>query len=216
MESRFEGRLVAKGAAINYPPRSPDLTVMDIWLFAHIKSKKKSYDCTVFEDYSKCRSWIFEFWHFPPIFDLLKLTYLVTLFDCKLQVFKNSPNWTIFGIFNELLSTQNVNVVRCAHNVEWDFFLWFSNTVPSGHTLFGLLSLIRCKLFDVSHFFLLISSILMTFCSLFLFLLMLMMSFCTSKQEKWLLTQKLQKKNLQSSIHSFSIVHYSSFFSPNI
>ena len=30
------------------------------------------------------------FWHFPPNFDLLKLTCLVTLFDRKLQVFKNS------------------------------------------------------------------------------------------------------------------------------
>ena len=26
----------------------------------------------------------FEFWHFPPFFDLLKLTCLVTLFDFKL------------------------------------------------------------------------------------------------------------------------------------
>ena len=43
---------------------------------------------------------IFQFWHFPPIFVLLKLTCLVTLFDRKLQVFKNSPKWTIFGIFN--------------------------------------------------------------------------------------------------------------------
>ena len=34
----------------------------------------------------------FELWHFPPIFDLLQLTCLVTLFDRKLQVFKNSPN----------------------------------------------------------------------------------------------------------------------------
>ena len=42
----------------------------------------------------------FEIWHFPPIFVLLKLTCLVTLFDCKLQVFKNSPKWSIFGIFN--------------------------------------------------------------------------------------------------------------------
>ena len=41
----------------------------------------------------------FEFWHFPPIFVLLKLTCLVTLFDRKLQVFKNSPKWTFFGIF---------------------------------------------------------------------------------------------------------------------
>ena len=42
----------------------------------------------------------FEFWYFPPIFVLLKLTCLVTLFDRKLQVFKISLKWTIFGIFN--------------------------------------------------------------------------------------------------------------------
>ena len=84
---------------------------------------------TLFESYSKCIIWIFEFCHFSPIFVLLKLTCLVTLIDCKLQVFKNSPKCTIFGIFNQLLSTQNVNVARFARNVEWDFFLWFSNTV---------------------------------------------------------------------------------------
>ena len=58
---------------------------------------------------------IFQFWHFPTIFVLIKVTCLVTLFDRKLQVFKNSPKLRIFGIFNELLSTQNVNV---ALNVE--------------------------------------------------------------------------------------------------
>ena len=61
---------------------------------------------------------LFQFWHFPPIFVLLKLTCLVTLFDRKLQVFKNSPKLTVFGIFNELLSTQDVNVARFARNVE--------------------------------------------------------------------------------------------------
>ena len=55
---------------------------------------------TLFENHSKCRKLIFEFWHFAPLFVLLKLTCLVTLFDRKLQVFKNSPKWTIFGIFN--------------------------------------------------------------------------------------------------------------------
>ena len=60
-----------------------------------------------------------KFWHFLPIFVELKLTCLVTLFDRKLQIFKNSPKWTIFtGIFNELLSTQNVNVARSAGNIE--------------------------------------------------------------------------------------------------
>ena len=67
----------------------------------------------------------FEFWHFPSIFVLLKLTFLVTLFDDKHQVFKNSPKWTIFCTFNELLSTQNVNVARLARNIEWDFFCDF-------------------------------------------------------------------------------------------
>ena len=32
-----------------------------------------------------------------------------------------SPKWAIFGIFDELLSTQNVNVARFARNVEQDF-----------------------------------------------------------------------------------------------
>ena len=34
-----------------------------------------------------------------------------------------------FWHFNELLSTQNVHVARFARIVEWDFLLWFSNTV---------------------------------------------------------------------------------------
>ena len=52
----------------------------------------------LFENYSKCRIWIFAFsTEFCPI---LKLTCLVTLFDRKLQVFKNLPKLTIFGIFN--------------------------------------------------------------------------------------------------------------------
>ena len=31
----------------------------------------------------------------------------------------------LFGIFTELLSTQNVNVARFARNIEWDFFREF-------------------------------------------------------------------------------------------
>ena len=57
---------------------------------------------------------LLKFWHFPPIFVRLKLTCLVTLFDRKLQVLKNSPKLT----FDELLSTQNVNVARFARKVE--------------------------------------------------------------------------------------------------
>ena len=61
---------------------------------------------------------------------LLKLTCLVALFDSKFQLFQTSPKWTIFGIFDLLLSIKNINVARFARNVEWDF-LWdlFSNTL---------------------------------------------------------------------------------------
>ena len=51
---------------------------------------------------------------------------LVTLFDRKLDIFKNLLYLIIFGIFNKLLSTQNVNVARFARNdVECDFFCDF-------------------------------------------------------------------------------------------
>ena len=67
---------------------------------------------TSFTQYTHClkitQKVAFEFWHFPPIFVQLKLTCLVTLFDRKLQVFKNSPKWNFFDIFNQLLSAQNV------------------------------------------------------------------------------------------------------------
>ena len=82
----------------------------------------------------------FEFWHFPPIFVLLKLTCLVTEFDRKLQVFKNSPKLTLFGIFNELLSTQNVNVARFARNVECDFFGDFQTLCQCGNRFMMVLT----------------------------------------------------------------------------
>ena len=87
---------------------------------------------TLFKKYSK---FDFNFWRFRLIFVLLKVTCLVTLFDRKLQNFKNSLklNATFFcdlqtltfDIFNELLSIQNVYVARFARNVEWDFFCDF-------------------------------------------------------------------------------------------
>ena len=51
--------------------------------------------------------------HFPF---LSLVTYLVTLFNRKLKVVKNSSIWPFFGIFIELLSTGNV---------KWDFFCDF-------------------------------------------------------------------------------------------
>ena len=39
--------------------------------------------------------------------------------------FRKITKLTIFGIFNQLLSTQNVSVARFARNFEWDFFCDF-------------------------------------------------------------------------------------------
>ena len=71
---------------------------------------------------------------FSTNFCYIKLTCLVTLFDCKLQIFKNSSTWQFYGIFKELLSTQNVNVT-C--NVEWDFL---DKILTFGIVCWGLLS----------------------------------------------------------------------------
>ena len=52
----------------------------------------------------------------------------------KLQAFKNSPKLTFFGIFNELLSAQNVYLARFARNVKCDFLGDFqASTVYSLH-----------------------------------------------------------------------------------
>ena len=84
---------------------------------------------TLFENHPKCRIWILEFWHFPPIFVLLKLTCLVTLFDRKLQVFKNSPKWTIFCHF-PLTFVHSKRKRSSLRSQCWmRLFLWFSNTV---------------------------------------------------------------------------------------
>ena len=59
---------------------------------------------TLFENYLKCRVWILVF---STNYVQLKYTCLVTLFDLKLQFFKNSPNWPIFAfLLNFFLSTQ--------------------------------------------------------------------------------------------------------------
>ena len=59
-----------------------------------LQNKSNSSPSKLFH-YAQClkitQNVAFEFWHFPPIFVLLQLTCLVTLFDRKLQVFKNSP-----------------------------------------------------------------------------------------------------------------------------
>ena len=49
------------------------------------------------------------------IMDELHFSFLVTLFD-RFRFSKTRQNWPFFGIFNELLSAQNVNIARFARN----------------------------------------------------------------------------------------------------
>ena len=65
------------------------------------------------------RDLAFEFLNFGIFhrFFLLKLTCLVTLFD--------STKLSNFGIFDELLSTQDIYLTRFACNIELDFFYDF-------------------------------------------------------------------------------------------
>ena len=79
---------------------------------------------TKFENYSEYRIWIVEFWQFRLIFVLLKVTCLVTLFDCKIHFLQKLAKLTWH--FNQLFSTQNVNIARFARNMfYWDFFCFF-------------------------------------------------------------------------------------------
>ena len=50
----------------------------------------------------------------------------------KCRIFQKLAKLTIFGIFNELLPTQNVNVARSARNFECDLFCDFQTLKYSG------------------------------------------------------------------------------------
>ena len=70
----------------------------------------------MFENYSKCR--ILAFF---TIFCTIKSDLSGNTVWPQASGFQKLAKLTIFGIFNELLSTQNENVARFARNVEWDF-----------------------------------------------------------------------------------------------
>ena len=82
-----------------------------------IRENKFDTITELFENYSKCRIWMFQFWHFPPTF-VLKMTCLVTLFGFQ-KLVKIDHFW----------QNVQVHVARFALNVKWDFSVWFSNTV---------------------------------------------------------------------------------------
>ena len=91
---------------------------------------------TMFENHPKFRIWVFQFWHFPSIFVLLKVTCLaehwcfwkirsmlcclVTLFDCKIDYFDNLQ-WSFVHSNCKRSSIPSQCWLR--------LFMWFSNTV---------------------------------------------------------------------------------------
>ena len=77
-----------------------------------------------FPDYFSLKSVIYDIWilAFSTDFRTIKIDLSGNTIWPQLQVFKNLPKLTILGIFNELLSMQNLNVARFARNVEWDFW----------------------------------------------------------------------------------------------
>ena len=104
---------------------------------------QKIGDIKLFENYSKMSHLKFSILAFSPIFVLFKVTCLVTLYDRKLQVFKNSSKWTILGIFNEFLPTQNV-----APNVVFKLFSFgIFHQFLSFFKLTWLVTLLKSKLY---------------------------------------------------------------------
>ena len=73
----------------------------------------------MFENHPKCRTS-----NFPPIFVLQNYLSGNTVWP-QASGFQKLAKIDYFGIFNELLSTQTVNVASFARNVEWDFFCDF-------------------------------------------------------------------------------------------
>ena len=80
-----------------------------------------SRNLTLFENYLNCSIWIFIILAFSTNFCPIKSDMSGNTVWPKALVFKCSPKSTIIGIFNTLLSAQNVNVAGFARNVKWDF-----------------------------------------------------------------------------------------------
>ena len=83
---------------------------------------KKSNSFTVLENYSKCRIWPFLILAFSTNFCPIEIDLSGNTVWPQAS---GSQKLAIFDIFNEMLSTQNVNIARFDRNIKWDFFLNF-------------------------------------------------------------------------------------------
>ena len=101
-----------------------------LMIFKHCDSS------TLIENHSKCPIWIFNFAIFHQFLSYQSEMSNNTVWP-KATGFQKLAKSTIFGIFNELLSTQNINVDRFARNVECDFLDDFQTLC-----FFGILQMI--------------------------------------------------------------------------
>ena len=85
----------------------------------------------MFEYHSKCRIWVFSILAFFTIFCPIKINLSGNTVWPRNSAFQKLAKLTIFGIFKELLSTQNVTVARFARKVEYDFLSDFQTSCDS-------------------------------------------------------------------------------------
>ena len=79
----------------------------------------------MFENYSKCRIWILEFWYFSQSFDLLQVTCLVTLFERIASLLKLSHFKFNSGVFRNFLGLLMLTGLVTLFENFWHFQLIF-------------------------------------------------------------------------------------------
>ena len=94
----------------------------------------------MFENDSKCRIWIFRLLAFSINFCLINSDLSGNTVWPQASGFQKLAKLTIF---NELLSTQNVNLARFARNFKWDFLSNFCTVSEPIVCLYGALDATR-------------------------------------------------------------------------
>ena len=79
----------------------------------------------MFENYSKCRFFDFSILVISNNFYPIKSDLTGNAVRPQASGFQKLAKLTIFGIFDKLLFTKNINLARFARNVECDFFCDF-------------------------------------------------------------------------------------------
>ena len=100
---------------------------------------------TLFENYSKCRIWIFQFWHFPPIFGPIKTEQSGNTVWPQALGFQKLAKIAHFGHFKWTLVHSICKGCSLRSQCWMILFLWFSNNVL--HGAYGLFKMMTKGLF---------------------------------------------------------------------